>query len=212
MSGVFFNERAWFGYTPSAGSANTNALVWNEVLSAWESVDVMPANVTCEFMSVWYDSTKNGSGQRLIMLSSDGRLYAHDEAAGDTGGSTISATIKSKDYVADKNIKATVLLDEVEMQADAGANISATLTRTYRAPSSIYTTSLDFSTSAAINNGGRLTDDGKTHAVTSAPADSDGERAMAVNLAVNYIAPGGSRIFSVLANVTQAGTQGAVQG
>lgn len=88
-------KRVFYGYTPSGGTQNTNALVWNSVRQFWESDDLLPSTWDFAKMRRLYDPLHPGSGERLFCMTHDGKLFAYDESSTEFGGPTVDMMIRT---------------------------------------------------------------------------------------------------------------------
>lgn len=84
---AFFKDRYYLAYTPAGGAKNTHILGWNEPLQEWEFDDTLPSTVVAQQIVRAFDQTQLGSGQRLLLFSDEGKVYAYEEGTAEPGSS-----------------------------------------------------------------------------------------------------------------------------
>ncbi|MFI5384817.1 MAG: hypothetical protein ACHQ50_01745 [Fimbriimonadales bacterium] len=144
-SSSFFLDRYSLAYTPVSGSANTHLLGWNEILKEWEFDDTLPSTVAAQQIVRAFDATRLGSGQRLLVFSGDGKVYAYEEGSTEPGsGVGPSVELRTREYqTPDLNL---FRLSSNQLMIDAqGATLN--VDRYYKGAGSQFRTTLDLTSS-----------------------------------------------------------------
>lgn len=171
VSSVFFNDRMYSAYTPSGSITNDNILGWNDVLSEWEFNDAPP--IPAERLLVYYDPTKDGSGQRLLIAAQDGTIYEYDVAGQVDLGSPIPIQFTTGELPAPDTVLA-LQVRAVYIDSDP-VNDEFDIYSVYRVPACEYKTTITLAqgwVEAQCSNA----------VVVAAPNDQGGERGKAAQL------------------------------
>lgn len=98
---VYYRDRLYVNYSAS-GSANTNVLVWNAGLRAWESRDTYDASASVpKQILAWRD----GATDKVMYFSSAGKLYQYESGgAQDDGSYDIPLTYHTQEYSSGDNV------------------------------------------------------------------------------------------------------------
>jgi len=86
VQSAFWRDRWELFFTPSGETTNITRLAWNTVLNVWEYSEVCTA---AQSVMRAYDSSQNGSGQRLVLFSGTS-VYGLDEST--SSATTIQLT------------------------------------------------------------------------------------------------------------------------
>lgn len=83
----------YVAYAPVGATTNTRCLVYNALPQnqKWVSDDLLPSTWDFARLRRLYDSSRTGSGQRLIGMTTLGKLFAYEESAATDFGGTIIA-------------------------------------------------------------------------------------------------------------------------
>jgi hypothetical protein len=84
ITGAFWKDRFYFGFTPSGESLNERVLVWNERMGAWESEDYETNAINFELLHVWPTTPGVIYASRLFFYDSAGTLFGYEETASGT--------------------------------------------------------------------------------------------------------------------------------
>ena len=84
ITGAFWRDRFYFGYTPSGGTVNTRVLVWNDEMSAWESEDQPAGSADFDSFHVWPTTPGVIYATRLFLYDATGALFAYEETTSGT--------------------------------------------------------------------------------------------------------------------------------
>jgi hypothetical protein len=139
---AIWKDRYYLAYTAQAGSANSRVLAWNEVLREWEFDDSLPSPVVAQRIVRCFDASLVGSGQRLLVFSSDGKVYAYEEGSTDAGASRIAIHLRSREFqTADLNL---FRFGSAQMMVDVDST-TLNVDCTYKPRGSTYRGSVDCS-------------------------------------------------------------------
>lgn len=169
--GLFVKDTYIAAYSPSGGTKNSRLLGFHNLMEVWEFDDLLPAPCTAERMVLWFDSTSNGSGQRLLMGASNGKLYEYDIEGAKDLDDDIDVRITSREFVAQGN--KSLRIGGVWMST-TGQNQVWTFDRVYRQQEGL-------SRSQANLTEGRVWDGGRPE-VVSGFDDGRGERGIGAYL------------------------------
>jgi hypothetical protein len=185
LLGVFFRDHYYSFYT-LGGTDNLKALGWHDVAGRWEFEDTLPIGV--ERAIPFFKSTNSGDGNLFLLFGKDGTLYEHLVSGSNDLGSPVNIALAFGALRA-KQDPFSGLIDSVTIDADPQSN-SLDFTRTYRAPSSVYKTTVSLSN-------GWVSDDNLIHTAVSAPSDGGGERGRVATLLVSGSMDTGTRIYGL---------------
>src|SRR5204862_2380255 len=88
---LFRQGRAYIGFTPSGGTTNDRALVWNEHIGGVESEDYLKqTNLKWEMGFIYNAAAGSVSASRILFFHTDGSLHAHEESLVDDEGTAIA--------------------------------------------------------------------------------------------------------------------------
>lgn len=146
-SSAFFADRYYLAYTPLGGSSNTHVLGWNEILEEWEFDDTLPSTVVAQRLVRAYDSSQTGHGQRLLVFSGDGKVYAYEEGSAEPGsGVGPSVQIRTREYqTPDLNL---FRFGKNQIMADA-QSAALNIDRFYKGAGSQYRSTVNMASSTA---------------------------------------------------------------
>ena len=154
MTSAIFKDRWYIGYTPIGGAAgNTHVMGYNLVLGAWEFDDTLPSGLSSAQIVQAYDSSQIGSGQVLLMLSGDSKLYSYESGTTEPGsavGPTLTLTHRERDSPG-----GLFRWGENTILADAQAH-SLTINRYYRPSGGQWQTTVDLTALASDAQASRL--------------------------------------------------------
>lgn len=168
IGSAIFKSRVYTPYTLAAGTTNTRIVGFNDLMGVHEFDDLPPVDV--ERICVYYDSSANGSGQKLLIGTQAGIVYEYESGTFDLASNPIAIRITTRTLSSpddDGPIQVASMLVDVEGQANTW-----TFDRLLTSPSGTYRTTL-------LMTAGWVTDSNKDHtAVVAVASDGVGESRM----------------------------------
>ena len=177
---IIHKNRYLLGYAIANGNNNARLAVFHFLKEAWEAVDLPP--LAPQRMVLFYDTTVNGTGQRLLIATTQagvgggGNIYEYDKASTNDLGTDIAIKLTFAEYMENPAGHTSLILKGVWLAVDAQSQ-TWTIDRTYRHQTGVTRSTVSLST-------GRLWDQGRP-TVISGFADGRGERGMAVFLDIS---------------------------
>lgn len=163
VTGEFYEDAFIWSYAIASGTTNTRLLGFNDVMEVWEFDDLPP--VSAERLLVWFDSSANGSGQKLLIMASTGKTYWFDKPGALDLDDPISCRLTSRAFAANGN--ESVRIGGVYMDATA-QDQDWTFDRYYESQTGLSRSQMNLTQ-------GRVWDGGRPE-VVSGFADDRGER------------------------------------